>query len=226
MPPRIRRVLHLLTVSKISFQAMSFPAPGSAGSWPDAVFLGSRTEPTGPRLDTCAMRRPGAVQQCRSRCYNNESGSGLSITGMRAILSPARTGRASPLAAVGRRWNRGHMDRKRGDDIIAGESAAGRGRRAAGRRASRRRPGSKKGIDHDQASHIYAAPGHLVRRLHQIAVSIFLEQTRGFRITPVQYSALSAIRAFPGSTSAASRASSPSTARPSAASSSGSSAAA
>jgi DNA-binding MarR family transcriptional regulator len=38
----------------------------------------------------------------------------------------------------------------------------------------------------------------LGRRLHQIAVSIFLEKTRAFRITPVQYSALLAVRAFAG----------------------------
>jgi len=91
----------------------------------------------------------------------------------------------------------GAMDRKRGNDTTGGEapSAAGAGRRAPARRS---RAAAKKGIDQDQPFFLYTAPGHLVRRLHQIAVSIFLEQTRGFRITPVQYSALMAIRAFPG----------------------------
>lgn len=54
------------------------------------------------------------------------------------------------------------------------------------------------GLDRDLPFNLYARPGHLVRRLHQIAVSIFLEETRAFRITPVQYAALTAIRAHPG----------------------------
>jgi DNA-binding MarR family transcriptional regulator len=45
---------------------------------------------------------------------------------------------------------------------------------------------------------IFDLPGHLIRRLHQIAVSIFLDGTRDFAITPVQYSALTAIRFMPG----------------------------
>lgn len=45
---------------------------------------------------------------------------------------------------------------------------------------------------------IFDLPGHLARRLHQIAVSIFMEGAREFGITPVQYSALSAIRHVPG----------------------------
>lgn len=45
---------------------------------------------------------------------------------------------------------------------------------------------------------IYDNPGHLARRLHQIAVSIFLEETREFGLTPVQYSALTAAEFNPG----------------------------
>jgi DNA-binding MarR family transcriptional regulator len=45
---------------------------------------------------------------------------------------------------------------------------------------------------------IYDNPGHLARRLHQIAVSIFLVEAEEFGITPVQYSALTATRHFPG----------------------------
>jgi DNA-binding MarR family transcriptional regulator len=45
---------------------------------------------------------------------------------------------------------------------------------------------------------IYSRPGHLIRRLQQIAEAIFMAETRGFNITPVQYSALLAIRNNPG----------------------------
>jgi DNA-binding MarR family transcriptional regulator len=45
---------------------------------------------------------------------------------------------------------------------------------------------------------IYDLPGHLARRLNQIAVSIFLDGARQFGITPVQFSALTAVRHFSG----------------------------
>jgi DNA-binding MarR family transcriptional regulator len=45
---------------------------------------------------------------------------------------------------------------------------------------------------------IYSKPGHLIRRLHQIAVAIFMTETVGLEITPVQYSALLAVRNHPG----------------------------
>lgn len=41
-------------------------------------------------------------------------------------------------------------------------------------------------------------PGHLIRRLQQIAVAIFLEDTAGFGITPVQYAALRWLGNSPG----------------------------
>jgi MarR family transcriptional regulator, lower aerobic nicotinate degradation pathway regulator len=41
---------------------------------------------------------------------------------------------------------------------------------------------------------IYSRPGHLIRRLQQIAVAIFMTETAEFGITPVQYSALLAVR--------------------------------
>ena len=44
---------------------------------------------------------------------------------------------------------------------------------------------------------IYARPGHLIRRAQQIAVAIFMEETAGFDVTPVQYAALVAIRENP-----------------------------
>lgn len=47
---------------------------------------------------------------------------------------------------------------------------------------------------------IYEMPGHLIRRLNQASVSLFLDETAklGIDITPVQYAALSAIDACPG----------------------------
>jgi DNA-binding MarR family transcriptional regulator len=38
-----------------------------------------------------------------------------------------------------------------------------------------------------------ALPGHYIRRLQQIAVAIFLQETAEFGITPVQYAALQAV---------------------------------
>jgi DNA-binding MarR family transcriptional regulator len=45
---------------------------------------------------------------------------------------------------------------------------------------------------------IYSKPGHLIRRLQQIAVAMFVAETDGIDITPVQYSALLAVRNHPG----------------------------
>jgi MarR family transcriptional regulator, lower aerobic nicotinate degradation pathway regulator len=45
---------------------------------------------------------------------------------------------------------------------------------------------------------IHSRPGHLIRRLQQIAVAIFMTETRDFNITPVQYSALLAVEMHPG----------------------------
>jgi MarR family transcriptional regulator, lower aerobic nicotinate degradation pathway regulator len=41
-------------------------------------------------------------------------------------------------------------------------------------------------------------PGHLIRRLQQISLALFMEQARDFDITPVQYSAIVAIANHPG----------------------------
>ena len=45
---------------------------------------------------------------------------------------------------------------------------------------------------------IYDKPGHLIRRLQQIAAAIFMNETKAFDITPVQYAALLAIDLHPG----------------------------
>lgn len=41
-------------------------------------------------------------------------------------------------------------------------------------------------------------PGHLIRRLQQIAVALFLEETQAHGVTPVQYGALATIQRQPG----------------------------
>jgi DNA-binding MarR family transcriptional regulator len=45
---------------------------------------------------------------------------------------------------------------------------------------------------------LYDKPGHLIRRLQQIAVAIFMSEAKAFDITPVQYAALLAIDLHPG----------------------------
>ncbi|MGZ5195086.1 MAG: MarR family winged helix-turn-helix transcriptional regulator [Ramlibacter sp.] len=42
------------------------------------------------------------------------------------------------------------------------------------------------------------APGHLIRRAHQLAVAIFMEETGGFDLTPVQFAILNALIEDPG----------------------------
>lgn len=51
-----------------------------------------------------------------------------------------------------------------------------------------------------QMLEIHEMPGHLIRRLHQISISLFAENTgrAGFDLTAVQYAALVAIDAYPG----------------------------
>lgn len=41
-------------------------------------------------------------------------------------------------------------------------------------------------------------PGHHIRRLHQIAVAIFLQETDAHGLTPVQYAAMQAVANTPG----------------------------
>ena len=47
---------------------------------------------------------------------------------------------------------------------------------------------------------IYQMPGHLIRRLHQMSAAVFSERivAVGEDITPVQYGAMCAVRAYPG----------------------------
>lgn len=43
-----------------------------------------------------------------------------------------------------------------------------------------------------------AQPGHCVRRLHQIAVALFMDETAGSGVTPVQFAAMTAVHDQPG----------------------------
>jgi DNA-binding MarR family transcriptional regulator len=42
------------------------------------------------------------------------------------------------------------------------------------------------------------APGHLIRRAHQVAVAVFMEEAGGFDVTPVQFAILNALIDDPG----------------------------
>lgn len=42
------------------------------------------------------------------------------------------------------------------------------------------------------------APGHLIRRAHQVAVALFMEETAAFEVTPVQFAILNALIDEPG----------------------------
>jgi len=50
----------------------------------------------------------------------------------------------------------------------------------------------------DKAIDLEALPGHHIRRLQQIAVAIFLQETEGQGVTPVQFAALQTVAHSPG----------------------------
>jgi DNA-binding MarR family transcriptional regulator len=60
----------------------------------------------------------------------------------------------------------------------------------------RMKTGHRRGVP--DLRYVYGAPGHLMRRSHQIAVALFFEELRQFRITPPQYASLVAIMDRPG----------------------------
>jgi DNA-binding MarR family transcriptional regulator len=45
---------------------------------------------------------------------------------------------------------------------------------------------------------MYRRPGFLLKRCHQVAMAIFLEESRAFNITQSQYGCLRALQAYPG----------------------------
>ncbi|MDE2627264.1 MAG: MarR family transcriptional regulator [Burkholderiales bacterium] len=49
-----------------------------------------------------------------------------------------------------------------------------------------------------KAVDLHGLPGHSIRRLHQIAVAIFLQETGAHGVTPVQYAALQSVADAPG----------------------------
>ncbi len=53
------------------------------------------------------------------------------------------------------------------------------------------------GIDQDQPFDLYETPGHMVRRLHQIVVSLCSDQWGDLNLNTVQYGALLAVRRHP-----------------------------
>ncbi len=56
----------------------------------------------------------------------------------------------------------------------------------------------RSGIDQGQPFDLYATPGYMVRRLHQIVVSLCHSHWGDLNLTPVQYACLIGIRAYPG----------------------------
>src|SRR5271154_3737164 len=46
-----------------------------------------------------------------------------------------------------------------------------------------------------EKSPLLGRPGFLIRRLHQLHCALFIEETRGFNITPVQYSLMTTLAA-------------------------------
>mgnify|MGYP005828916165 CR=1 FL=1 len=53
-------------------------------------------------------------------------------------------------------------------------------------------------LEEDNDFEFHAEPGHMVRRLHQIAVGLFLDLAAESELTPIQYAALNAICTHPG----------------------------
>ncbi|MEM6463851.1 MAG: MarR family winged helix-turn-helix transcriptional regulator [Pseudomonadota bacterium] len=49
-----------------------------------------------------------------------------------------------------------------------------------------------------QTLELHEMPGHLIRRLQQIAVSIWLDENESSTLRPVQFAALTSVRACPG----------------------------
>ncbi|MDA0998482.1 MAG: MarR family transcriptional regulator [Proteobacteria bacterium] len=54
-------------------------------------------------------------------------------------------------------------------------------------------PGDDAAADNAGYGDLWARPGFLIRRLHQLHVSIFIEECKAFDVTPVQYAVLSVL---------------------------------
>lgn len=55
-----------------------------------------------------------------------------------------------------------------------------------------------KGKGKSPLASLYSRPGFLLKRCHQVSAGIFAERCGDFRLTPSQYGALCALRAYPG----------------------------
>lgn len=64
--------------------------------------------------------------------------------------------------------------------------------------APRRKPPTDTATEVDLGFEPMNHPGHLVRRLHQICVAVFLDSARDYNLTHVQFATLMAIDRFPG----------------------------
>ena len=56
---------------------------------------------------------------------------------------------------------------------------------------------SEEKIEPEQLTHLYSQPGHLLRRAHQIAASIFHDEL-GSQVTPIQYAVLRILKEHQG----------------------------
>lgn len=56
---------------------------------------------------------------------------------------------------------------------------------------------SNEKIEREQLTHLYHQPGHLLRRAHQIAASIFHDEL-GAQVTPIQYAVLRILKEHAG----------------------------
>lgn len=52
--------------------------------------------------------------------------------------------------------------------------------------------------DNTEQLELQTLPGHLARRVHQLAVALYAQEVRELRLTPIQYAALQAICNQPG----------------------------
>lgn len=59
-------------------------------------------------------------------------------------------------------------------------------------------PSTSKSRGGGSRTSLWERPGHLIRRLHQIHVAIFLEECAAYNITPVQYAVMTVLLNTPG----------------------------
>jgi MarR family transcriptional regulator, lower aerobic nicotinate degradation pathway regulator len=75
----------------------------------------------------------------------------------------------------------------------APSTAAQSANKSAHKSAGKPVAGSDPGVGLADAVDLHELPGHHIRRLQQIAVSIFLQEAEGLGVTPIQFAALQAV---------------------------------